>query len=305
MFDINDSIYLLTKKKNSYKVYLLNCDREVQNMFALIFNKPLKPGLENGYDEITFQVGYQLSNDEIWKIENFCLPDEIKKAIEHPDALEKYIPADAEGLTADGYLIKSIFMGKNINDKLFVAFQKFEKSQVLKRKKFAIVFSSDTFIKSNDFSLNIGEMPDAIFNNDSFKFINYSSANKILPLQEYYRIATQKEVDEFANNSIFELESSDDFAKLTEGQQTRSQIAKILDSKVLEKHDAQSLKNIANEFNIEINVNNNKVTIPKGRERLKELLTFLSEKIYKGPLTGKTMISNSTRLKEEQKDAVK
>ena len=76
MFDLNDSIYLLTKKKNSYKVYLLSCDREVQNMFALIFNKPLKPGLENGYDEITFQVGYQLSNDEIWKIENFCLPDE-------------------------------------------------------------------------------------------------------------------------------------------------------------------------------------------------------------------------------------
>lgn len=44
-----------------------------------------------------------------------------------------------------------------------------------------------------------------------------------------------------------------------------------------------------------------KVTIPKERERLKELLTFLSEKIYKGPLTGKTMISNSTRLKEEEK----
>lgn len=301
MFDLNDSIYLLTKKKNSYKVYLLSCDREVQNMFALIFNKPLKPGLENGYDEITFQVGYQLSNDEIWKIENFCLPDEIKKAIEHPDTLEKYVPADNEGLTADGYLIKSIFMGKYVNDKLFVAFQKFEKSQVLKRKKYAIVFSSDTFIKSNDFSLNIGEIPDAIFNDDCFKFINYSNANKILPLQEYYRIATQKEIDEFANNDIFELESSDDFVKLTEGQQTRSQIAKILDSKVLEKHDAQSLKNIANQFNIKINVNNNKVTIPKERERLKELLTFLSEKIYKGPLTGKTMISNSTRLKEEEK----
>ena len=28
----------------------------MRNMFAQIFNKPLKPGLENGYDEITFQV---------------------------------------------------------------------------------------------------------------------------------------------------------------------------------------------------------------------------------------------------------
>ena len=80
----------------------------------------------------------------------------------------------------------------------------------------------------------------------------------------------------------------------------RTQIAKILDSKVLEQHDAKGLQSIASEFSINLRTNNNKIVIPKERESLKELLTFLSEKIYKGPLTGQTMISNSTRIKETE-----
>ena len=302
MYNTNDSVFLLTKKGKKYKIYILNCDKEVQSQFSEIFNKPLKDGLENGYDEISFQLGYSLSGDELWKIDNFVLPNEIEYAILHPDTLENYVPVDNDGLTADGFVIKAIFMGKKIEEKLMVSFQKFEKSQVLKRKKLAIVFATDTFVKSTDFCLNINEDPDAVYYDNKLKFVNYTNANKIISLQEYYRIATQQEVDTFKESQLFEIESDKDFSKLTEGQQVRTQIAKILDSKVLERHDAKGLQSIASEFSINLRTNNNKIVIPKERESLKELLTFLSEKIYKGPLTGQTMISNSTRIKETEDD---
>lgn len=150
--------------------------------------------------------------------------------------------------------------------------------------------------------------PDAIYYDNKLKFVNYTNANKIISLQEYYRIATQQEVDTFKESQLFEIESDKDFSKLTEGQQVRTQIAKILDGKVLERHDAKGLQSIASEFSINLRTNNNKIVIPKERESLKELLTFLLEKIYKGPLTGQTMISNSTRIKETEdnkKGAVK
>ena len=89
------------------------------------------------------------------------------------------------------------------------------------------------------------------------------------------------------------------FDKYAAAHNVRGQIAKILDSKVLEEHSAEDLKQKAHEYAIEINVQNNKIIMPTTKKEIKYFLVFLSEKIYKGPLSGKTLISSSTREKEE------
>lgn len=298
MFNQGSTIFLLAAKKNEFKVYRLNCDNTVKSLFIEVFNTSLKENI-NEYEEISFQLGYQLNDDEIWKIDNFNIPPEIIYALENPDAIDLYSPADETGITADGYYIKSIFMGEIVNDKHFVKFQRFEKSQILKRKKRAIIYKNNMFIKNEDFCLNILDALDAIYYDNTFKFINYTNANKVLPLGEYYREATQEEVDNFKTLEMFTLSNETSFDKYASAHNVRGQIAKILDSEVLSQHSAHQLKEIATSYNININIQDDKIVIPTEKKDIKYFLTFLSEKIYKGPLSGKTLISSSTREKEE------
>ena len=298
MFNQGSTVFLLAAKKNEFKVYRLNCDNTVKSLFIEVFNTSLKENI-NEYEEISFQLGYQLNDDEIWKIDSFNIPPEIIYALENPDAIDLYSPADETGITADGYYIKSIFMGEIVNDKHFVKFQRFEKSQILKRKKRAIIYKNNMFIKNEDFCLNILDALDAIYYDNTFKFINYTNANKVLPLGEYYREATQEEVDNFKTLEMFTLSNETSFDKYASAHNVRGQIAKILDSEVLSQHSAHQLKEIATSYNININIQDDKIVIPTEKKDIKYFLTFLSEKIYKGPLSGKTLISSSTREKEE------
>lgn len=165
--------------------------------------------------------------------------------------------------------------------------------------KGAIIYKNNMFIKNEDFCLNILDTLDAIYYDNTFKFINYTNANKVLPLGEYYREATQEEVNNFKTLEMFTLGNEASFDKYTSAHNVRGQIAKILDSEVLSNHNAHQLKEIATSYNISIDIQNDKIVIPTEKKDIKYFLTFLSEKIYKGPLSGKTLISSSTREKEE------
>ena len=125
-----------------------------------------------GYEEIRFQLGYELNHDEIWKIDNFVIPQEICSALEYPDTIDLYSPADKTGLTADGYAIKCLFMGEIIENKPRIVFQRFEQSQIFKRKRPSIIYKGNIFTQNNDFCLNLLERPDAIYYDGVFKFIN-------------------------------------------------------------------------------------------------------------------------------------
>ena len=298
MFNQGSTVFLLAAKKDGFKVYRLNCDNVAKSLFIEVFNTSIKENIKE-YEEISFQLGYQLNEDELWKIDNFNIPSEIIYALENPDAIELYSPADETGITADGYYIKSIFMGELVDNKHFIKFQRFEKSQILKRKKRTIIYKNNMFVKNEDFCLNILASLDAIYYENTFKFINYTNANKVLPLGEYYREATQEEINNFKTLEIFILGNEASFDKYTSAHNVRGQIAKILDSGVLSNHTACQLKEIATSYNISIDIQNNKIVIPTEKKDIKYFLTFLSEKIYKGPLSGKTLISSSTREKEE------
>lgn len=98
---------------------------------------------------------------------------------------------------------------------------------------------------------------------------------------------------------MFTIENEDIFDKYASAHNVRAQIAKILDSQVLSQHTASQLKTIADQYEVVINLHDGKIVIPSEKKEIKYFLTFLSEKIYKGPLSGKTLISSSTREKEE------
>ena len=75
----------------------------------------------------------------------------------------------------------------------------------------------------------------------------------------------------------------------------RRKIAVINDSGVLKNNKASKIKRLAKNCGLEITVENEKIVIPADKKKLKEILCFLDEEVYKGVFTEDTYITNSKR----------
>lgn len=304
MFSTTDEVFVLARKGKKSKVLQLNLDQVAKNN--------LLEGLDGGYSEhlsygeeerekIPFQVGYNLEDDEIFALDNYPLIDDIKSAIDMPHLLEYYVPSAIFGSTSDGFELKAVFVGTKVDDKYYAAFQKFEKRNVLKKTRGFLFYNGNTFKEmDNKNTLALDEKVNCIFIEGSLLFFDYKEANKIFDLSEYYRVATQHEINRFKESDQFYIADDATCEKLTKATMTRKKIAKILDSGVLDNYTALELKTKADELNIDIVLDsrNSKIAMPTNSRKMKELLSFLCEQVYKGAITGTKYVSNSTRTQE-------
>ncbi len=60
-------------------------------------------------------------------------------------------------------------------------------------------------------------------------FNNYAAANKVFDLSEYYREATEEEIQAFKSNEMFSVSNEEVFTKNVRGITVRKKIARILD----------------------------------------------------------------------------
>jgi len=75
----------------------------------------------------------------------------------------------------------------------------------------------------------------------------------------------------------------------------RRKIAAINDSDVLQNNTVAKIKKLAQRCRFEINIENGKIEIPVDKKKLKEILGFLDNEVYKGAFSEETYITNSKR----------
>ena len=75
----------------------------------------------------------------------------------------------------------------------------------------------------------------------------------------------------------------------------RRKIAAINDSGVLNRNTAAKIRNLAQKCGLDVTVENKKLVIPDDKKKLKEVLGFLDDEVYKGAFTEETYITNSKR----------
>jgi hypothetical protein len=137
-------------------------------------------------------------------------------------------------------------------------------------------------------------MKGSIWKYYSLYFSSYFYANQILDLSEYYRSATDVEVNNFSNSNLLHIEDEEKFLSMADTW-IRRRIAVINDSGILENNTAARIKKLAQSCSLEIAVENNKLIIPTNKKKLKELMGFLVEEVYKGAFSKETYITNSKR----------
>ena len=285
------------------KIYKLEVEREEQQaiceMFAISVNSMI-----NGKEKRDFEVNYKTEDDEIQKIENFLLPDTIKDVIRNPIGVDSYkrdlsIQNDGNEEFLGFPEIKAIFVGERIqNDEgehFNIGFQKYRKEQNLTALPFRFFFSNDTFKREKNFEIGITYNLDCYFSGEELLFASFFFARQVFDLREYYRSASDPEVEAFSNNEALNFENADMFSSIA-NTYVRRKIAMINDSGVLKKYTANQIMKKAKNSGIDIKVQDKKIVIPAGKDDAMEVLAFLDEEAYRGPFTNDLLIANSKRV---------
>lgn len=301
MFSEDNDILIWAKRNNKRMVYRLKTTKEVKNRFVEMFNNGINTLLYDGQGNecspVSFESHYEMKDyDEKFIIEKFELPQEIKDAIDRPDVVVPYKNLDEQGKTEDGFEIKAILIcGKNETG-YYIAGQKFSPKQIVLKKRFNIFLDKDTFVEEErKFVISIDDSVDCIYTSEGLIFDNYRNANGVFDLSEYYRQASQDEVNEFINSNVLQIKDNKDLSKIFSGIAMRKKIAKIIDLGTL-KDLSKIIENSKNvKIKIELNDDNTKIVLPTDKKELKAVMSFLSEEMYFGMFTKNTYVSNSTR----------
>ncbi len=285
------------------KIYRLELDKETQTSVCETFSNSTG-SMINGKECHDFTVNYKPESDEYLRIENFLLPDEIKDAIRNPLGVTSYEKdPEVRSEYEDDFIaypeIKAIFVGERIQkaegEQFNIAFQRYRKEQNLVALPFRLFYSNNTFRQEKRFGIGISYNVDCFFTGEELQFASFYYARQVFDLREYYRTASDPEVEAFTKNDSLVFENVAQFAGMA-NTYVRRKIALINDSPVLQEYSAKDIQSIARNSGIEVKVQDDKIVMPAEKEAALEVLAFLDEEAYRGPFSNDLLLANSKRV---------
>ncbi len=235
-------------------------------------------------EEIEFDGNYRVDPDEILFV-NFTLPDPITTAISNPISIQI--------LNLDKDEIQALFWVEHKEDKTpIIYFQNFDTRKVLKNKHI-LTYSTNTYTKLDASAFVVDETISAIFEDKKLFFKSYTNANKVFSLSEFYQAATDEDIDTFSKDKSIEIDVM--WFKDNSNSTIRKQITLIQKSKILMNADVSKIKKGAADFEVSIKVSKGKLCFPNDVKACKDILAYLNENLYLGPITGAKLRTNSHR----------
>jgi hypothetical protein len=287
-------------------------DQTTQHLFAVLQGKeevrriPLQQSLQEAIgglfasqteafrsteeEVLAFDPSLRPAEDQIIRIGSFHLPDQIREALSNPMGVTP-IAFSAESTDR----IVGLFVG-DLQPAVRVRFQAFSRRQMLTTSGLSIILSGNTFRRLEEPGLILDNRLCAVVEGTDLFIRTYAAAARVLDLTNYYREATDDEIDEFIGNDRLHC---DDVAGLKAAADTwtRRKVAILLKSGVLASVSARRAKEIGAEFKVAITLRKTggkeRIALPTSRRELKDLLRFLDEDYYKSPLTKTRYLSHS------------
>lgn len=266
---------------------------------ALLFAEQ-QGALLDGKEFVEFTGSYSVDHGEIFTISDYPLPRVIGDVISNP------LTCKMLNLKTETHRIKALFSGTWGDATKTANFQVFDAGKLLSNGWMlfgAPIHSNDTYKRLEEPGLVLQDKLTAHFNDGILHFSSYHNTKRFLDLSEYYREATNIDLDKFASTDLFVFENQASFKENADSI-IRKKIALLQRNKVLEKITVAEIQTVANNFNqklpeehhIAIAVNEEgKLVIPQDKKQLKELIRFLDEDYVTAPLSKRKCLTNSKR----------
>ena len=244
--------------------------------------------------EITFSGSYNVDNGEIFTIAEYPLSDAIGSALANP------LPCQVLNLNNETHRIKALFTGHWSNNNKAVNFQVFDSGKLL-TKGLTLIGSGNNYKKLEEPGLILQDKLTAHYANGILYFSSYHNTKRFLDLSEYYREATDTDLDAFVETELFVFEDESSFKENADSI-IRKKVALLQKNEVLKNLTVTDIQTVANNFNqalpaeyhIQITIDAaGKLVIPQDKKQLKELIRFLDEDYVTAPLTKRKCLTNS------------
>lgn len=249
---------------------------------------------DNGQEEILFDGKYKPDPGEVLVIGGFDDIDGLADAIVNPLSIPEVQP------TPEAFeKIKALFSGHvDQNGIATVIIQHFDKKRVISTNGLSIFHASSVYKKIEGVGLTIDSKLTAILRDSSIKFHSFHLLRQIFDVSEYYKEATDGDIQQFANMNCVKVSDSSKLVTISDTW-VRRKLWLISQSQILEKVPVSDIKAVAAEFQIILNTvvdgGVEKIVIPDEKKQLKTILRFLDEDYYKSPLLANYYLANSKR----------
>lgn len=245
---------------------------------------------------IPFTGSYNVDVGEVFSITDYPMPEAIGQAISNP------LTCQVLNLNQETHRIKALFSGRWTGANKIVNFQVFDTGKLLSRG-FTLIGSGDNYKKLEEPGLMLQDKLTAHYDNGTLYFVSYHNTKRFLDLADYYREATDTDLDAFAESDLFVFEDQDSFKENADSI-IRKKVALLQKNKVLDDLSVADIQTVANNFNSELPEEHHitvsisedgKLVIPKDKKQLKELVRFLDEDYVTAPLTKRKCLTNSKK----------
>lgn len=263
----------------------------VQNDLKVVFREQEDAFREGVRREIPFDGRWKPEEDEFLTIG----VDEIPEAdvFENPtkENTLSFHEIDTGKFAVEG--IKALFTYLSDGNGTKILVQKFTSLQALD-KKLAFLFHENAFGRLTEPAFTLPTSLTCIIEDGLIKFKSLHNLRSILDLLDVYREATDKEMAVFAKHPNLHIADESAFMAIT-SQANRKLIKIVLDEKTLDSYEPADISEKAKMTGLTVDVRDGKIVVPTETPDIRELLRFLTEGRYLGPISGQPYVTNSQR----------
>jgi hypothetical protein len=262
----------------------------VQAELEGLFDQQEQSFLAGRDEEVAFDGDWKPENNELLVIDDQALAAPFNQTL--VDGPAAYEQLDITNYATAG--IKGVFTRSRISDQR-ILLQRFQTSQYLQRSGLTLVFSNNQFGKLSEQGFSLDTRLTAIVEGSQFKFVSFRNLRTILTIQQHFEQATDAEIAEFQAHASFHIENIALFDAAMD-ERSRKLIRGISRSGVLNNHNCASIQEKAGSVGLVIDIQEGRLVLPGDKRRLKTILSFLEESVYKGVFSDGTYETNSKRL---------
>ncbi len=278
----------------SKRIVKFELSNEVQNDLTTYLKLQEESFEQYAEDEVEFNGKYKPDDGEILCINNYDDIDDLASAIENP------LNVDVVDPTEDFFSeIKALFTGYVLeDDSVKILLQNFDRRRIISTNGLSIFHSANVYKKIEGIGLTVDHKLTATLESGKLRFFSFHNTRQMFDLSEYYKIATDEDVLEFAGQDIVQAENTDQLVAMSDSW-ARRKISLIQQSGILQSVPINEMKAVATEFSIPfvttIQGTDEVIRIPDNKSDFKKLLRFLDEDYYKSPLSKMNFVTNSKR----------
>lgn len=292
-----NTFYAFCPANDETRIFRIPITAGIQGELERLFESQEQLFMSNRNDEVEFNGDWNPEPNQLLTINDENLARPFTNTFRNnPAAYDQLDIRQIENAGIKGIFTHSNSMEPRTNRTIRrILLQRFQTSQYLqKRGRFTLTFSNEQFGKFSDQGFVLDTKLTAIVEQSLFKFESFSNLRTIIPIQSHFLEATADEVNLFRQCDLFVVQDENYFNNaMDEG--SRKIIRRITGSNVLDNYDVSEIQDRATRVGLEIEMRDEKLLLPNDKPRIRRILRFLDESVYKGAFSDETFETNSKR----------